>query len=181
MKMGFELLEKGPPVTKLTDRRLFVYMIPKFLVAPLVAIVACTSLQAETSEPAASPNPSDGHHDHWRHHHAWIWRKLNLTDTQKQDLKQYRTNNKTALRSALASYLSARQALLAAIQNNQTTQPAASQLATAEANLMALRVKREQYLASILVGDQVTTWQNFLAERAARMQERINKLNQPNP
>ena len=172
---------KGPTVTKLTDGRLFGCMTPKFLVAPLVAIVACTALQAETPEPAASPNPSYDHHDHWRHHHAWIWRKLNLTGTQKQDLKQYRTTNKAAFRSALASYLSARQALLAAIHNNQATQPATSELATAEANLMTLRVKREQYIASILVGDQVTTWQNFLAERATRMQERINKLNQPNP
>jgi len=154
-----------------------------------MAIVACTSLQAETSEPATSPNPSYGEDGHWRHHHAWIWRKLNLTDTQKQDIKQYRTKNKTAFRSALASYLSARQALLAAIKSNAATQPAASELApaeakelaTAEANLMALRVKQEQYVASILVGDQVTTWQNFQAERTARIQERINKLNQANP
>jgi Spy/CpxP family protein refolding chaperone len=164
-------------------------MRPKYFVAPLMAIVACTSLQAETSEPATSPNPSYGEDGHWRHHHAWIWRKLNLTDTQKQDIKQYRTNNKTAFRSALASYLSARQALLAAIKSNAATQPTASELATAEAkelataeaNLMALRVKQEQYVASILVGDQVTTWQNLQAERTARMQERINKLNQANP
>ena len=146
-----------------------------------MAIVACTSLQAETSEPATSPNPSYGEDGHWRNHHAWIWRKLNLTDKQKQDIKQYRTNNKTAFRSALASYLSARQALLAAIKSNAATQPTASELATAEANLMALRVKQEQYVASILVGDQVTTWQNLQAERTARMQERINKLNQANP
>ena len=104
-----------------------------------------------------------------------------MTDKQKQDIKQYRTNNKTAFRSALASYLSARQALLAAIKSNAATQPTASELATAEANLMALRVKQEQYVASILVGDQVTTWQNLQAERTARMQERINKLNQANP
>jgi Spy/CpxP family protein refolding chaperone len=146
-----------------------------------MAIAACTSLQAETSEPATSPNPSYGEHGHWRHHHAWIWRKLNLTDTQKQDIKQYRTKNKAAFRSALASYLSARQALLAAIRSNPATQPTASELAAAEANLMALRVKQEQYIASILAGDQVTTWQNFQAERTARIQERINKLNQANP
>jgi Spy/CpxP family protein refolding chaperone len=156
-------------------------MRPKYFVAPLMAIVAFTSLQAETSEPATSPNPSYGEDGHWRHHHAWIWRKLNLTDKQKQDIKQYRTNNKTAFRSALASYLSARQALLAAIKSNAATQPTAWELATAEANLMALRVKQEQYVASILVGDQVTTWQNLQAERTARMQERINKLNQANP
>ena len=148
-----------------------------------MAIVACTSLQAETSEPATSPNPSYGEDGHWRHHHAWIWRKLNLTDTQKQDIKKYRTNNRTAFRSALASYLSARQALLAAIRSNPATQPTASELAAAEANLMALRVKQEQYIArpGFLVGDQVTTWQNFQAERTARIQERINKLNQANP
>jgi len=48
---------------------------------------------------------------------------------------------------------------------------------------MALRVKQEQYIArpGFLVGDQVTTWQNFQAERTARIQERINKLNQANP
>jgi Spy/CpxP family protein refolding chaperone len=165
-------------------------MRPKYFVAPLMAIVACTSLQAETSEPATSPNPSYGEDGHWRHHHAWIWRKLNLTDTQKQDIKEYRTKNRTAFRSALASYLSARQALLVAIKSNAATQPAASELATAEANLataeanlMALRVKQEQYIArpGFLVGDQVTTWQNFQAERTARIQERINKLNQANP
>ena len=106
-----------------------------------------------------------------------------MTDTQKQDIKEYRTKNRTAFRSALASYLSARQALLAAIKSNAATQPAASDLATAEANLMALRVKQEQYIArpGFLVGDQVTTWQNFQAERTARIQERINKLNQANP
>lgn len=104
-----------------------------------------------------------------------------MTDTQKQDIKQYRTTNKAAFRSALASYLSAKQALLGAIKNNESTQSAATTLATAEANLLALRVKQEQYIASLLTGDQVTTWQNFQNERATRIQNRINKLSQAGP
>jgi Spy/CpxP family protein refolding chaperone len=151
-----------------------------YLITPIIAIVACSSLQAQT--PEASPSPGSGYsqHGHWRHHHAWIWRKLNLTDTQKQDIKQYRATNKAAFQSALASYLSAKQAVLDAIKNNQSTQPAASTLATAEANLLALRVKREQYVASLLTGDQITTWQNFQNERATRIQNRINTLRQAN-
>jgi Spy/CpxP family protein refolding chaperone len=150
----------------------------KYLITPIIAIVACSSLQAQTSQPTPVPSPGYSQHGHWRHHHAWIWRKLNLTDTQKQDIKQYRANNKAAFRSALASYLSAKQALLGAIKNNESTQSAAATLATAEANLLALRVKQEQYIASLLTGDQVTTWQDFQNRRATRIQNRINKLSQ---
>jgi Spy/CpxP family protein refolding chaperone len=151
-----------------------------YLITPIIAIVACSSLQAQT--PDASPSPGSGYsqHGHWRHHHAWIWRNLNLTDTQKQDIKQYRATNKAAFQSALASYLSAKQAVLDAIKNNQSTQPTAATLATAEANLLALRVKQEQFIASLLTGDQIATWQNFQNERATRIQNRINKLRQAN-
>src|SRR5580704_6805632 len=147
-----------------------------YLITPIIAIVACSSLQAQT--PDASPSPGSGYsqHGHWRHHHAWIWRNLNLTDTQKQDIKQYKATNKAAFQSALASYLSAKQGVLDAIKNNGATQAAAATLATTEANLMTLRVKQEQYIASLLTGDQVTTWQNFQNKRATRIQNRINTL-----
>jgi Spy/CpxP family protein refolding chaperone len=148
----------------------------KYFLVPMLALFTCGTLQAQTSDATSSPTPGYDHHDH-----AWIWKKLNLTDSQKQDIKQYRATNKTAFRSALASYFSAKQGLLAAIKNNESTQSAAATLATAEANLLVLRVKQEQYMASLLTGDQVTTWQNFQNERANRMQKRINKLSQASP
>jgi hypothetical protein len=103
-----------------------------------------------------------------------------LTDTQKQDIKQYRATNKVTFQSALASCLSAKEAVLEAIKNNQSSQSAAATLATAEANLLALRVKQEQYIAGLLTGDQVTTWQDFQNKRATRIQNRINTLRQAN-
>ena len=151
-----------------------------YLITPIIAIVACSSLQAQTAETTPSPGAGYSQHGHWRHHHAWIWRKLNLTDTQKQDIKQYRVTNKAAFQSALASCLSAKEAVLEAIKNNQSSQSAAATLATAEANLLALRVKQEQYIASLLTGDQVTTWQDFQNKRATRIQNRINTLRQAN-
>jgi Spy/CpxP family protein refolding chaperone len=151
-----------------------------YLITPIIAIVACSSLQAQTAETTPSPGAGYSQHGHWRHHHAWIWRKLNLTDTQKQDIKQYRATNKAAFQSALASCLSAKEAVLEAIKNNQSSQSAAATLATAEANLLALRVKKEQYIASLLTGDQVTIWQDFQNKRATRIQNRINSLRQAN-
>ena len=152
-----------------------------YLITPIIAIVACSSLQAQTAETTPSPGAGYSQRGHWRHHHhAWIWRKLNLTDTQKQDIKQYRATNKVAFQSALASRLSAKEAVLEAIKNNQSSQSAAATLATAEANLLALRVKQEQYIASLLTGDQVTTWQDFQNQRATRIQNRINTLRQAN-
>jgi Spy/CpxP family protein refolding chaperone len=151
-----------------------------YLITPIIAIVACSSLQAQTAETTPSPSSGYSQHDHWRHHHAWIWRKLNLTDTQKQDIKQYRATNKVAFQSALASYLSAKEAVLEAFKNNQSGPSAAATLATAEANLLVLRVKQEQYIASLLTGDQVTIWQDFQNKRATRIQNRINTLRQAN-
>jgi Spy/CpxP family protein refolding chaperone len=150
------------------------------LITPIIAMVACGSLQAQTPDATPSPDSSFSQHGHGRHHHAWIWRKLNLTDTQKQDIKQYKATNKAAFQSALASYLSAKQGVLDAIKNNGATQAAAATLATTEANLMTLRVKQEQYIASLLTGDQVTTWQDFQNKRATRIQNRINALRQAN-
>jgi Spy/CpxP family protein refolding chaperone len=151
-----------------------------YLITPIIAMVACSSLQAQTPDTSPSPGSGFSQHGHRRHHHAWIWRKLNLTDTQKQDIKQYRATNKAAFRLALASYLSAKQGVLDAIKNNGSTQSSAATLASAEANLMALRVKQEQYIASLLTGDQVATWQAFQNKRATRIQNRINELRQAN-
>src|ERR1700759_5176100 len=100
-------------------------MKPRYLIPSLLALVASTALQAQTTDSSLPPQSNYGQHGHWhRHHHAWIWKKLNLTDAQKQDLKQYRANHKTPSRSALASYPSARQSLQAAIENSSSTQPA---------------------------------------------------------
>ena len=54
----------------------------KYLIVPMLALAACGSLQAQTSD--ATPSSSPTHEGHWRHHDHWLWNKLNLTDAQKQ-------------------------------------------------------------------------------------------------
>ena len=154
----------------------------KYFLVPVIAFVACATMQAQTSEATSSPNPESDHQDHWRHHHhAWIWNKLNLTDAQKTQIKTIRQDLKGKFRPALAAVLSARLKLQQDIsENNQSaiTTDSAS-LANATAQLATIRATELSQVKAILSQDQLTTLNDFRQKRQTRMQDRINKLNQP--
>jgi Spy/CpxP family protein refolding chaperone len=103
---------------------------------------------------------------------------LQLTDAQRQQLKAYRANNQAAFRSALLAYLQAKSALQSAISQNNTGNLAglASNLATAQTQLIQLRAQKEAYLVSILSSDQKNIWDEIQAKKASRLQDRINEL-----
>jgi Spy/CpxP family protein refolding chaperone len=103
---------------------------------------------------------------------------LQLTEQQRQQLKAYRTNNQTAFRNALVNYLQAKAALQNAISQGSTANLAglASNVATAQSPLIQLRAQREAYLVSILQPDQKNVWDQIQANKASRLQDRINEL-----
>jgi Spy/CpxP family protein refolding chaperone len=152
----------------------------KYLIVPIFALAACGSLQAQTSD--ATPSSSPTHEGHWRHHDHWLWNKLNLTDAQKQQIHTIRENNRKnpAFRTALATYLKAKKKVQDDIN---ATQAAGSDdtaaLGAAEAQLAIVRAQQQNEIKAILSGDQVQTWNAFQAKRDVRMQNRINKLTQP--
>jgi Spy/CpxP family protein refolding chaperone len=75
------------------------------------------------------------------------------------------------------AYLQAKAQLENAImQNNQNLSGYTSNLATAQTNLIQLRMQREAYLASILTPEQKNIWNQIQARKAARLQDRINEL-----
>ena len=154
----------------------------KYFLVPVIAFVTCATMQAQTSDATASPSPESDHQDHWRqHHHAWIWNKLNLTDAQKTQIKSIRQGLKGQFRPALAAVLSARLKLQQDVsQNNQSaiTTDSAS-LANAIAQLATIRANELSQVKAVLNQDQLTTLNDFQQKRQTRMQDRINKLNQP--
>lgn len=107
-----------------------------------------------------------------------MFRKLQLTDGQRQQLKAYRTQNQAEFRSALLAFLQAKAALENAISQNNTGNLAglASNLATAQTQLIQLRAQREAYFVSILNADQKNIWNEIQAKKAARLQDRISDL-----
>jgi len=154
----------------------------KYFLIPMFALVTCGALQAQTSESAPSPSPGYDHSGHWRHgHHAWIWKKLNLTDAQKQQIKSIRQGSKAQFRPALAAVLTARLKLQQDIASNNQAAIGAdtTALAGAEAQLATVRAAQLSQIKGLLTQDQLTTWNDFQQKRQSRIQDRINKLNQP--
>lgn len=154
----------------------------KNLVLPFVTAIAVTSLQAQT--PDASPSASPGWQQHRGGHHDWIWKKLNLTDAQKQQIRTIRENNRKnpAFRTALANYLQAKKKVNDAVKANQTVSSEdASALGAAEAQLMVLRSQQQNEIKAVLSPDQQQTWNEFQAKRESFWQKRIENLtSQPN-
>ena len=152
----------------------------KYLIVPIFALAACGSLQAQTSD--ATPSSSPTYEGHWRHHDHWLWNKLNLTDAQKQQIHTIRENNRKnpAFRTALATYLKAKMKVQDDINATQAaTSDDAAALGTAEVQLAVMRAQQRNEIKAILSGDQLQTWNEFQAKRNTRIQNRINKLTQP--
>jgi periplasmic protein CpxP/Spy len=161
----------------------------KYLFVPLLAIIACGTLQAQTADstPTTTPGQEEnhdgwGHRGGWGHHRhgAWMWRKLNLSDAQKAQIKSIRQSQKGQFRPALAALLTAKMQLNKDIADNPsaiTTDTTA--LATAEAKVATLRSTQLNQIKAVLTQDQQTTLDNFKQKQAERTQNMINKLNQP--
>jgi periplasmic protein CpxP/Spy len=156
----------------------------KHLFVPILAIVLCGTLQAQSADtsPSATPGQKEFHHG-WGHrrHGAWIWRKLDLSDAQKAQIKSIRQSQKGQFRPALAALLTAKMQLNKDIaDNNQAAITGdTTALATAEAKVATLRSTQLNQIKAVLTQDQQTTLANFKQKQAERTQNMINKLNQP--
>ncbi|MBV9998942.1 MAG: Spy/CpxP family protein refolding chaperone [Verrucomicrobia bacterium] len=155
----------------------------RYLLLPVIAVGLGGSLRAQAPDDSPSSSASPGVEERgggWHHHHErWLFRELQLTAPQRQQLKAYRSNNRAAFRNALLSYLQAKASLQSAINQNNTANLAglASNVATAQAQLIQLRAQAEEYIVSnVLTSNQKNVWDQIQAKRASRLQDRISKL-----
>jgi Spy/CpxP family protein refolding chaperone len=155
----------------------------KYFLVPVLAMLACGALKAQNADTTPSATPGYSNHEHWRHHHhAWIWKKLGLTDAQKAQIKSIRQGFKGQIRPALAAVLTAKLKLrqdIAANSSQATIAADTSALATAEAQFATVRASEFNQVKAVLTQDQQNTLNTFVQKRQARMQDRINKLSQP--
>lgn len=86
-----------------------------------------------------------------------------------------------AISAALAAVLTAKMKLHQDIASNNQAAIAADTtvLAGAESQLATVRATQLSQIKGLLTQDQLTTWNAFVQKRQSRMQDRINKLNQP--
>jgi Spy/CpxP family protein refolding chaperone len=153
----------------------------KYFLVPVFAMLGIAGLQAQSADSSPAPSPGFEHH-HGRHHHAWIWKKLNLTDSQKTQIKSIKQGLKPQTRPAMAAVLTAKLKLQQDIDANSdkgTIAGDATALATAESQFASVRATELSQIKAILNQDQLTTLSDFQKKRQARTQNWINKLSQP--
>jgi Spy/CpxP family protein refolding chaperone len=112
-------------------------------------------------------------------------KQLNLTDAQKQQVKQYFSDNKQAFKSNMLNMMKAKQAVDSAIEKNpsdeSTIRSLSANVASARTELSAQRAKFAAFLQSILTSEQKQTLTTLQQKRDAKIQEHITQMSQAQP
>ena len=161
----------------------------KSLMVCAAALMSFSTLNAQVPSASASASASTsdsdaGEHHSWGHHHGFgeIMKQLNLTDAQKQQVKQYFSDNKQAFRTNMLTLLKAKQAVDTAIEKNpsdeSTIRSLSANVGTAQTELAAQRAKFDVFLQSILTSEQKQTLTTLQQKRDAKIQAQITRLAQ---
>jgi Spy/CpxP family protein refolding chaperone len=162
----------------------------KSLLVCAAALMGLATLNAQVPSASASASastsasPEAGEHHGWGHHHGFaeLLKQLNLTDAQKQQVKQYFSDNKQAFKSDMLNLLKAKQAVNTAIEKNpsdeSTIRSLSANVGTAQTDLAAQHAKFDVFLQSILTTEQKQTLTTLQQKRDAKIQSQITRLGQ---
>ena len=151
----------------------------KTLVLPVFGAIAVASLQGQTQPPGATTSASPGSREH---QHAWFWKKLNLTESQRTYIEQLRQDNKATIQPALLLVLKDRQVLQQAIAGNDTASisSAATKLGTDQGALISARSTLRAQILNYIMTSGTTEQKNLLSDwqqkKATSLQDEINRL-----
>jgi periplasmic protein CpxP/Spy len=130
-----------------------------------------------------SPEPQK--HE-WHHHGAMFWhelKQLNLTDAQKQQVKQIMQSNHQNMRSIEKDMLTARKDVATAMFANPNDEAALRTKAAAISSAITAQIMNHAQLLSqiskILTPDQQQKLNQLQQERLTRMQQMIDRLSRP--
>ena len=105
----------------------------------LLGLAWATSLFAQTIDPGAADKPKLPARPQWEQRRHLFWDRLNLTDEQKEKLKQIREEDRQSLRSAWAEAKIAQESLHAALLANPENTADIQAKATNWANALSTR------------------------------------------
>jgi Spy/CpxP family protein refolding chaperone len=164
----------------------------KSLMVCAAALMGFATLNAQVPSASASASESPsasletGEHHGWGHHHGFgaVLKELNLTDAQKQQVKQFFSDNKQAFKTNMLNLLKAKQAVNSAIEKNpsdeSTIRSLSANVSTAHTELSAQHAKFDAFLQSILTTEQKQTLTTLQQKRDARIQSQITRMSQSN-
>jgi Spy/CpxP family protein refolding chaperone len=156
----------------------------KALILSVAALASFATLNAQDQSASSSASAGTEKHHGSGHDHefGYFLKQLHLTDAQKQQVKQYFSDNKQTFRSDVVNLLKAKQTVNSAIEKNPgddaTIRSLSVNVASARTELTAQRAKFDVFLTSILTSEQKQTLAALQQKRDTRMQNRINHLSQ---
>ena len=111
----------------------------KRITLTLLGLAWASSLFAQTADPSAADKPKLPPQPQWEQRRHLFWDRLNLTDEQKEKLKQIREDDRQSLRSAWAQAKIAQESLHAALLANPENTADIQAKATNWANALGTR------------------------------------------
>jgi Spy/CpxP family protein refolding chaperone len=111
----------------------------KRIALTLLGLAWAASLFAQTADPSAADKPKLPPRAQWEQRRHLFWDRLDLTDEQKEKLKQIRADDRQNLRSAWAEAKIAQESLHAALLANPENTADIQAKATSWANALSTR------------------------------------------
>jgi Spy/CpxP family protein refolding chaperone len=111
----------------------------KRIALTLLGLAWATSIFAQTADPSAADKPKLPPKQQWEQRRHLFWDRLDLTDEQKEKLKQIREDDRQSLRSAWAEAKIAQESLHAALLANPENTADIQTKATNWANALSTR------------------------------------------
>src|SRR5271165_1018326 len=153
-----------------------------FAVALLAVVVCGTVMISYAQQTDTSAEPVWGGHKHGGHM-GYMAKALNLTDTQKEQVKSIMQANRTSTRPLMQQLAQNRVAMLTATSNGAFDQAKITALANQQAQLMAQMTIQKESIQSkiynqVLTPEQRATADSMRQKQITRINERLQKWSQ---
>jgi Spy/CpxP family protein refolding chaperone len=152
----------------------------RFLITSIFSLAMFSSMLAQSPDADSPPDASRKiHHDFQQ-----TLKQLNLTDAQGQQVREIMQSSQLDFRAVLRNYLAAKKELEDAIRANpddeDTIRARSAQLGSAMTEITVKRAQLRSQITKVLTPEQQQQqWNQFQQKQEDRLQERINRLNQP--
>jgi Spy/CpxP family protein refolding chaperone len=144
----------------------------KRIALTLLGLAWATSLFAQTADPGAADKPNIPARPRWEQRRNLFWDRLDLTDEQKEKLKQIRDEDRQGLRSAWAEAKIAQESLHAALLANPENTADIQTKATNWANALSTRTVQfalhEAKVSQVLTPEQRVALDEAIKARQGR-------------
>ena len=152
----------------------------RFLVAAFAVLLGSALMRAQTTEDATPPPAMHGHS--WAmgggHMHMMAFRKLNLTDDQKAQMKTIMQKEHPAMKPLFQQEHQIDLQLRQYVEGNfdaAKVQALAAQKAQIQVQLTVAQTRIHNELYQVLTADQQTQLKQMEANHEARMQQRMQQ------